>query len=276
MDIQIAPAHPVYSDRQALPRVRPPLPAPEDLHPSLWRGHQLGRSLNDCLASGFSTLDAQLPGGGWPRKALTELLLAHPGVGEIRLLAPVLAGLQKAGRLVMLFDPPAALSAWALAQCGLDAEQFLVIHTDAKPGEAVPRASASGRLWALEQSLKSGHVGAVLAWLPPRTPVERVRRLQLAAQLHDGPAFILREPAAQQQPSAAPLRLALRPCGADQLAVQVLKRRGPPLLAPLHLALPPVLSATAQRKAQALYGELHAERENVRPLAAATFVNLAS
>lgn len=268
MDIQIAP---LRHETPASTRSRLPVPAPEDLHPSLWRGHQLGRSLNDTLASGFSTLDAQLPGGGWPRKALTELLLAHPGVGEIRLLAPALAALQRAGRLVMLFDPPAQLSAWALAQCGLDAAQFLVIHTEPRPGEVLPRPSASGRLWALEQSLKSGHVGAVLAWLPPRTPVERVRRLQLAAQLHDGPAFVLREPAAQQQPSAAPLRLALRPCGADQLAVQVLKRRGPPLLAPVHLSLPPVLSEAAQRRAQAV----HAERETARPLAAATFVNLA-
>jgi hypothetical protein len=82
----------------------------------------------------------------------------------------------------------------------------------------------------------------VLAWLPPRLRAERLRRLQLAAQAHDGPAFVLRELAAQQRPTAAPLRLALRPAGADRLELRLLKRRGPPLDTPLLLELPPVLS----------------------------------
>jgi hypothetical protein len=69
-------------------------------------------------------------------------------------------------------------------------------------------AGAADVLWALEQALKSGHVGAVLAWLPARCGPS-VRRLQLAAQAHDGPAFLLRDAAAQARPSAAPLRLLL-------------------------------------------------------------------
>src|SRR5437016_3614246 len=82
-------------------------------------------------------------------------------------------------------------------------------------------------------------------WPPPRLRTERLRRLQLAAQAHDGPAFVLREMAAQQRPTAATLRLALRPGGADSLSVRLLKRRGPPLPAPLSLQLPSVLSAAA-------------------------------
>ena len=81
----------------------------------------------------------------------------------------------------MLFDPPAALSAWALADLGLDVEQLLVIDARAR---VVP---GSDSLWALEQALKSGQVGAVLAWLAPRLRAERLRRLQLAAHRHDGP-----------------------------------------------------------------------------------------
>ena len=143
----------------------------------------------------------------------------------------------------MLFDPPAQLSAWALASLGVDVAQLLIVNTRLQP---VPGTDS---LWALEQALESGHVGAVLAWLAPRLRPERLRRLQLAAQAHDGPAFMLREMAAQQQPSAAPLRLALRPGGADQLAVNLLKRRGPPLTLPIHLALPPVLSPMARARA---------------------------
>jgi protein ImuA len=249
-------------------RVRPVL-APEELHPQLWRAHQLGRSAERPIPSGFEVLDAELPGGGWPRRAITELLLAHAGIGEIRLLAACLASVQQAGRLVMLFDPPAAVSAPALGELGLDVSQLLVIqtHLQLHPG--------ADRLWALEQALKSGHVGAVVAWLPLRVRSERLRRLQLAAHVHDGPAFVFREPAVQGHASAAPLRLALHPAGADQLALRVLKRRGPPLLAPLHLALPPVLSAAAARRAQ--FGEDVAEgAEGALPgLRAATFINLA-
>ncbi|MBS0449655.1 MAG: translesion DNA synthesis-associated protein ImuA [Proteobacteria bacterium] len=237
-------------------------PAPESLHPSLWLGHQLGRQVDPPLASGFRLLDIELPGSGWPRRALTELLLPHAGIGELRLLAPALAAVQREGRLAMLFDPPAALSAWALARLDIDVEQLLIVHTRSRliPG--------SDSLWACEQALKSGHVGALIAWLPPRLRAERLRRLQLAAHAHDGPAFMLREMAAAQRPTAAPLRLALQPGAVpDTLAVGILKRRGPPLDAPLLLALPPVLSGSARERA----------RTEARPaLAAATFVNLAA
>ena len=239
---------------------------PETLHPDLWCGQQLRCNATPALPSGFAALDAQLPGGGWPRRVLTELLLPHPGVGEMRLLAPSLVATLRAGRLVMLFDPPAMLSAWALAQLGLDAEQMLVIDGRSK---VLPDASC---LWALEQALKSSHVGAVLAWLPPRLRAERLRRLQLAAQAHDGPAFVLREMAARQRPTAAPLRLALQPAGADRLALHLLKRRGPPLAAPLQLALPPVLSAAARGKAAGL--SLPSVQQ--QPLRAAAFVDLAA
>ncbi len=249
-----------------MPAVFPSARAPQDLHPALWLGHQLGRTRGDGVASGFAELDAQLPGGGWPRRALTELLLPHPGIGEIRLLAPSLAAAQRDGRLVMLFDPPAQLSAWALAQLGLDVAQLLVVQT---PQRANPRVLPGGDgLWACEQALKSGYVGALLAWLPPRLRAERLRRLQLAAQAHDGAAFVMRETAAAERPSAAPLRLALRAAGPDALALRMLKRRGPPLDRPITLALPPVLS-------EAAWARRRVERvASVPALPVATFVDL--
>lgn len=238
-----APGTPRLIPAPTDPAPRPVPLRPESLHPSLWLGHQLARHADLAVATGFAALDAQLPGGGWPRRALTELLLPHPGVGELRLLAPSLVGTQRAGRLVMLFDPPAALSATALAQLGFEVEALLVVNTRTR---VIPGADS---LWALEQALKSGHVGAVLAWLPPRLRAERLRRLQLAAHAHDGPAFVMCETSAVHRPTAAPLRLALRPAGADVLAVRVLKRRGPLLESPISVELPPVLSPTAQQRA---------------------------
>lgn len=247
-----------------------PVLRPEALHPALWLGHQLGRHAEAPVPSGFLPLDAQLPGGGWPRRALTELLLPHPGVGEIRLLARSLVATQTQGRLVMLFDPPAELSAQALAGLGFDVEELLIINTRSR---LIPGTDS---LWALEQALKSGHVGAVLAWLPPRLRPERLRRLQLAAHAHDGPAFVLREMAAMQRPTAAPLRLGLRANGADRLAVRVLKRRGPTLAAPLQLALPPVLNESARLRALVPANVLANAPGREAGLHAATFVNLAA
>jgi protein ImuA len=66
------------------------------------------------------------------------------------------------------------------------------------------------------------------------------------------------------------------------LAVRVLKRRGPPLEAPVLLALPPVLSATARGRADAGAGmgvDVRTGTAGHAPgagLRAATFSNLAA
>ncbi|WP_395699347.1 translesion DNA synthesis-associated protein ImuA [Aquabacterium sp.] len=261
------------------PAPEDPPPAPEDLHPALWRADQLGGGLQVVTASGFAVLDAELPGGGWPHRMLTELLLPHAGLGEMRLLAPALAAIARsshvlraaagaeaagAGRCVMLFDPPAGLHAGALAALGLDARQWLVVRGRNPHGRPVSALSRPGPLqrllpsadvlWALEQALKSGHAGAILAWLPPPLKADALRRLQLAAQAHDGPAFVFREMAASQRPSPAPLRLQLQSAGVDRLRLQLLKRRGPPLQRPLSLRLVPVLGPEEEDRLQQQQG----------------------
>lgn len=222
------------------------VPEPEQLHPTLWRAHQLGRARDEAVGTGFAELDALLPGGGWPRRVVSELLLPHAGIGELRLLAPALRQVAHAGRVVMLFDPPAEPCAPGWAQLGIEVEQLVIVQArSGVRGAARERLPSADVLWAVEQALKSGHVGAVLAWLPARLRTDVLRRLQLAAQAHDGPAFLLREWTAQQRPSPAPLRLALQPAGGDGLMVRVLKRRGPAVPAPLRLSLPPVLTDVA-------------------------------
>ena len=229
--------------------------APESLHPALWRAHQVGRAAHPVWASGFAALDEQLPGGGWPASALTELLLPHPGVGELRLLAPVLVRLQNQQRSVMWFNPPAAPCPWALGALGLDMRQQFIVQSPPACGAAGQRAPARTRvpaadiLWALEQALKSGQLGAVLAWLPQRLPADALRRLQLAAQLHEGPVFLLRAAEERSRASAAPLRLLLSSWGPDLLRVSIVKRRGAPLAEPRMLQLPAVLSAPALARA---------------------------
>jgi protein ImuA len=235
---------------------------PEALRDDLWRSHQLSRqSFGSITTTGFPSLDAELPGSGWPHRVLTELLVPHHGLGELRLLVPALSRIagsgdttETLGRCVMLFDPPAALCGWALAQLGVNAQQLLVVYgREGARGAAHLRhvLPSANLLWALEQALKSGHVGAALAWLPQRLKADALRRLQLAAQSHDGPVFLFREVEARSKPSAAPLRLMLQGAGIDRLSVRVLKRRGPPLERTLVLALPPVLSERLRMRGEA-------------------------
>ena len=61
-------------------------------NPRLWRGRNPAQGMAG-LASGYEKLDRHLPGGGWPRHALTEILTEHYGIGELRLLMPALARL---------------------------------------------------------------------------------------------------------------------------------------------------------------------------------------
>lgn len=234
------------------------LTRPKELHPDLWRAHQLGGAARDVRPTGFGLLDGQLPGGGWPCGVLTEILLAQPGVGEMRLLAPVMAVQRQPdartpphGTPVMLFGPPAVPCAQALQQMGLDVDRLIVVHgREGVAGASVRHLlTPADLLWALEQVLRSGQVGVVLAWLPERLAAGALRRLQLAAQAHEGPAFMLRGMGERCKPSPAPLRLALHPGhGPDEIAVQVLKRRGPAAGPPVRLSLPPVLPAAARRR----------------------------
>jgi protein ImuA len=234
-------------------------PAPaEALHPALWRAHQLGPAPAPVRATGFAALDAELPGGGWPARALTELLLPHAGVGELRLLAPALAALQAQERNLIWFDPPAEPCAWALEALGLRTRQLVVVRSRSSPKPLKSRAGrarelppAADTLWALEQALQSGHLGAVLAWLPARLPADALRRLQLAAQAHDGPAFLLRDEAARLRPSVAPLRIVLASAGPDALRLHLLKRRGPPPAQPIEITLTPVLGNAARARSRA-------------------------
>jgi protein ImuA len=145
----------------------------------------------------------------------------------------------------MLFDPPATPCAWAMAELGLEPRALIVVHGREGPRGAAVRhlVGSADVLWALEQALRSGHAGAILAWLPQRLRADALRRLQLAAQAHDGPVFVLRGIDKRLEPSPAPLRLALHPAGPDALVVQLLKRRGPALSRPLQLQLPAVAAS---------------------------------
>lgn len=229
------------------------------LHPLVWRARTTatnGRAADHVWPSGWAALDAELPGGGWPGRALTELLLPAPGLGELRLLAPLLARLSAQGQALLWVQPPALLSAAGLLQMGCAPERCVVVRPELAPPRRAARKGAqrapwADLCWALEQALRSGQAGAVLAWLPAHLPHEALRRLQLAAQAQAGPVFLWRPESDAAQASPAPLRLRLQAAGPDLLALTGVKRRGPRWAEPLLLPLPAVLSARGLSVAQA-------------------------
>ncbi len=189
--------------------------------PRIWRGrNQTQRKAG--LPSGYPELDRHLPGGGWPLKALTEILIEQYGIGELRLLMPALIRLSTEDVQLDYSEP--GWIAWiappfqpyppALQQCGIDLSRMLIVRPK-DPGEI---------LWSAEQALSSGTCAAVLFWAE-QLDDQASRRLQLAAEKGHSWAIAFRPMAARTQPSAAALRLELH-SSSDGTRVHILKSRG--------------------------------------------------
>ncbi len=213
---------------------------PHEVASALWRGDQLqaghaGGSAAVC-PSGFAALDAELPGGGWPTRVVTEILQPHDSWLEWRLLLPALQRCVahhqiRRGRPLILLGPPWPPHLPGLVQAGLDARDVVWVRSQG------PRL-----LWAAEQVIKAEGAGAVLAWLPHARP-DHLRRLQTMAQACSAPVFVFRPASAQAESSAAPLRVLLslgQAAGPAALQVQILKRRGPTHAEPLALTAWPL------------------------------------
>jgi len=180
-------------------------------HPAIWRGRSAAQV--SVVPTGFAALDAALPGGGWPRAGLIEILVSHIGVGELNALLPALASLthQASARWNAWIAPPFEPFAPALAAHGLILERLFIVRTE-QP------------LWAFEQSLISGACEAVLAWAP-RAPSRDIRRLQLAAEKGRALGVLFRPVAVAKESSNAVLRVIVEPT--DQGArLTLLKSRG--------------------------------------------------
>jgi len=180
----------------------------------VWRARHGLASSSDSVPSGYAELDALLPGGGLPRAALTEILYDQPGIGELRLLAPLLARLGQEQRWQLWVTPPWPPYAPALAQAGIALEQQVLVR----------HASPADSLWAFEQGLRSGACSLVLGWLP-RLNTSELRRLQLAAASGDCLGILFRASHQASQSSPAALRILLE-VRQQQIGLALLKRRG--------------------------------------------------
>jgi hypothetical protein len=165
--------------------------------------------------SGWTQLDAILPGGGWQSGTIVELLPAATGIGEVRLVIPALARLTRQERHVALIAPPYVPFAPALEQNGVRLDRLLIVHASA----------ADDILWACEQVLRCKSFAAVLAW--PLTIRDReTRRLQLAAEAGRSTGFVYRPISAARESSPAALRMKLEKAPGGDLQIDIFKCRG--------------------------------------------------
>lgn len=183
---------------------------------TLWHAGRGAALPADGEPTGHAALDALLPQGGWPRRALTELLLPADGVGELSLLLPTLARLTGDGGTVALVAPPYIPYAPAWQDAGVDLAGLQVI-------EAAPRDA----LWAFEQCLRSGACAAVLGW-PVQADAAALRRLQVAADSGACLGFALRDRRHAVNASPAALRLEFARDAHGTAAWHVRKCRGGP------------------------------------------------
>ncbi|ULQ45992.1 translesion DNA synthesis-associated protein ImuA [Flagellatimonas centrodinii] len=199
---------------------------PAELHALLdagqvWRGQTRHRVA--AMPTGFAALDASLPGGGWPLGALSEVLHAAPGCGELRLVLPLLARLSQAGRPLALVAPPLTPYAPGWAQAGVVLSRLVVVD-----------AEGHGVVDAASQLLQAG-ASTVCLW-QARLDDTDVRRLSLAAETAGAPLLWMRQGRGADLQSSAALRLRVQRQGSG-LQVDVLKVRGGRAQAGLTLPL---------------------------------------
>ncbi|BCL76064.1 CDP-6-deoxy-delta-3,4-glucoseen reductase [Jeongeupia sp. HS-3] len=193
-------------------------------HPAIWCGDSARSDGAACVPSGYAELDAALPGGGWPRAGMSEIVVPRPGSGELALLWPALRRLSV--QTVFVIQPPFIPYAPAWATAGIALERLVWVRS----------RSRAETLWAMEQALREPDCGAVLGWADGIDD-RACRRLLLAGKEGGSCGFLLRTGASRAISSPLPLRLGLE-SGAAGLTVHVLKRRGAPLTEPLLLRSP--------------------------------------
>lgn len=160
----------------------------------VWRGRAAPIPAGD-QPTGWPALDAALPSGGWPDAALSEVLSASDGTGELRLVLPTVKRLTGGKRPVVLIAPPYAPCVAGWRQAGVAMGRVQIVRTAEKDA-----------LWAAEQCLRSGSCAAVLLW-PHKADDRALRRLQVAADTGKALGIVFRDRHHVGHASPAAMRL---------------------------------------------------------------------
>ena len=125
-------------------------------NPHIWLGDEAHDEGVTGTPTGYPSLDAILPGSGWPKNALIELLTPHWGIGELQLLLPLMRTITQQKRWILWIAPPYIPYAPALANAGVDIDYLVTIDS---------KTSCKDAMWSLEKALQSENCGLAMAWL---------------------------------------------------------------------------------------------------------------
>jgi cell division inhibitor SulA/protein ImuA len=137
-----------------------------------------------------------LPGGGWPKGGVVELIIPDDHADAIDLVMPALQRLSRQGRWIAMVTPPLPSRAAVFKDPDINANRVLQVN---------PHPGRSG-LWTVESMLHSGDCAAVLAW--PGCDTELMdKRLQKAAEMGKTLCVLFRYASLATHPSGVDVRL---------------------------------------------------------------------
>lgn len=192
--------------------------------PHLWRGRtRSGHHNAPVISTGFAELDASLPDGGWPASGLMEWIVPHWGVGELRLLMPLLLHLNSQARWCAWLSAPYTPYAPALVSHGFDLRYLLIIN---RISGGKTKQVDQNLFWSMEKLLANPACGVVLAW-PQQPSVKHLRRLQSVATNNKNLVIIFQQQALANTPTPLRIRLTSENNNDDKaLNIEILKARG--------------------------------------------------
>ena len=159
-----------------------------------------GRPDEDRISSGCAAMDRCLPGGGYARGSMLELLRSHSGSGITSIALMIARQAIEEGKYLVLVDPQRQFYPPALKSLGIPMERVIALQP----------TNHADSIWGLAQVLRCNAVGAVIAEVG--TLEDRVaRKLQLAAEQGGGLGVFIRDArAARAQPSWADVQWLVR------------------------------------------------------------------
>lgn len=180
----------------------------------IWRGRSGQMQTRWVVDTGFSHLNEQLNGGGWPVASLIEVCQRPASHGEWQLLMPMLLGSQHG--LVVLLNPPVSPFAQALLKAGIDLDRLMIV-------EAKDKADF---LACFIELARSDACDAVMAWQPHQSlSYTELRKCALASTEGQGIYVLFRPEAVRDQSSPAVLRLHLE-WQMEKLSASIFKQKG--------------------------------------------------
>lgn len=163
----------------------------------IWRlGDEKPKNQN-IYRSGLKKLDNFLPGGGWPRVGLIEIIVKHYGLGELQLLMPLMGNLTTQDKLLLWICPPYKICTSTLIKAGIDIEKLLIINSEVQTKDA---------LWAAEQALQTQKFGIVLLWHNDLTR-NALHRLLLATKSNKTLGILFKRKKTENSQSSMVLKL---------------------------------------------------------------------